>query len=53
MTTQSVSVDRPRTRASVQWWTLTSRGLAAMIRNGEIIFAFVAAYETGLVRVGD
>ncbi|ROZ98637.1 ABC transporter permease [Gordonia sp. OPL2] len=42
MTTQSVSVDRPRTRASVQWWTLTSRGLAAMIRNGEIIFAFVA-----------
>ncbi|MDY6807948.1 MAG: ABC transporter permease [Actinomycetota bacterium] len=37
-----VTVGRPRTHAFAQWWALTARGLRAMIRNGEIIFAFVA-----------
>ncbi|MFW0784015.1 ABC transporter permease [Gordonia sp. CPCC 206044] len=33
---------RPRTRGTAQWWALTGRGLVALVRSGEIIFAFVA-----------
>ncbi|GAB89948.1 ABC transporter permease [Gordonia rhizosphera] len=42
MTSGSVVVGRPTTSAVAQWWALTSRGLRAIVRNGEIIFAFVA-----------
>ncbi|WP_132992064.1 ABC transporter permease [Gordonia zhaorongruii] len=30
------------TRTARQWWTLTSRGLLKVLRNGEFVFAFVA-----------
>lgn len=35
-------ITRPRTHATAQWWALTIRGLRAIFRNGEIIFAFAA-----------
>ncbi|MEE3851071.1 ABC transporter permease [Gordonia sp. LSe1-13] len=37
-----LAVGRPATSGVIQWWTLTARGLRAMVRNGEIVFAFVA-----------
>ncbi|AZG48354.1 ABC transporter permease [Gordonia insulae] len=42
MISDAAVTGRPPTHAATQWWTLTGRGLAAMIRNGEIVFAFVA-----------
>ncbi|NED67209.1 ABC transporter, partial [Streptomyces sp. SID10244] len=42
MTLEAAHPIRPRTRAGAQWWTLTGRGVSSMVRNGEIIFAFVA-----------
>ncbi|GAA3697864.1 ABC transporter permease [Gordonia hankookensis] len=42
MTLEAAHLIRPRTRAGAQWWTLTGRGVSSMVRNGEIIFAFVA-----------
>lgn len=32
----------PGVRVARQWWTLTSRGLLKVLRNGEFVFAFVA-----------